>query len=255
MSEPLVCCVMLTRDRPEMAARAVRCFREQTYGNKRLLIWDNGKEAEAAWFEGDDGEHVCTMPAIPFSIGAMRNFAAQYTAGKRQPQILIHWDDDDYSHPNRIAEQVALLQSSGAEAVGYRELLFWRTDSAQSATISLTLPKEEAWIWSHPAKTYCAGTSLCYWRETWERRPFPDLPTGIGPERSGRGEETAWLREVKSVAVKSIINTGTIADNEPRLIASIHASNARHYKGIEKMPGAWRRAPEWDAYARNVMAL
>ena len=40
--------------------------------------------------------------------------------------ILIHWDDDDYSHPNRIAEQVALLKSSGADVVGFSEMLSWR---------------------------------------------------------------------------------------------------------------------------------
>ena len=43
--------------------------------------------------------------------------------------ILVHLDDDDYSHPNRIAEQVVLLQSSGADCVGYREMLFWQNRS------------------------------------------------------------------------------------------------------------------------------
>jgi hypothetical protein len=38
MSEPTVCCIMLTKDRPALAARAVRCFRQQTYERKRLLI-------------------------------------------------------------------------------------------------------------------------------------------------------------------------------------------------------------------------
>ena len=60
----------------------------------------------------------------------LRNFAGEANGPAWMPEILIHWDDDDYSHPNRIAEQVALLQSSGADAtVGFREMLFWREDA------------------------------------------------------------------------------------------------------------------------------
>ncbi len=40
MPEPLVCCVMLTRDRPEMVKRAVDSFRSQTYKRKKLLIYN-----------------------------------------------------------------------------------------------------------------------------------------------------------------------------------------------------------------------
>lgn len=51
--DPTVCAILLTCDRPELAAKAVECFRKQTYGNKTLLIWDSGGDEKwaAAWHE------------------------------------------------------------------------------------------------------------------------------------------------------------------------------------------------------------
>ena len=49
---------MLTRDRPEMAKRAVASFRAQTYGNKLLLIYDTSTveisdNFPEDWYEDD----------------------------------------------------------------------------------------------------------------------------------------------------------------------------------------------------------
>ena len=131
---PTVCAVMLTADRPELAKRAVECFRRQTYPNKTLLIYDTGT---------DDAEDCpADYPLIIWipeearrrTIGELRNAANSHIEGVEVhlesgttkdcgavgiihwADIIIHWDDDDYSHPNRIAEQVALLQSSGPTA-------------------------------------------------------------------------------------------------------------------------------------------
>src|SRR5258708_3294771 len=105
MNLPAVAAVMLCHGRDEMAQRAIRSFTLQDCENKKhLLIWNN------------DG----TKP-----IGTLRNEAnAQVDA-----DIICHFDSDDWSHPNRIAEQIAQLQSSGAECVGYNEMLFWDTAS------------------------------------------------------------------------------------------------------------------------------
>ena len=45
----------LTKDRPEMLARAVDCFRRQTYKDKWLLILDTG--APSVLYESDDVYH------------------------------------------------------------------------------------------------------------------------------------------------------------------------------------------------------
>src|ERR1700722_13426498 len=136
---------MLTRDRPEMAARAVRSFREQTHPNKCLVRAEPiGQHVRGLVTEPGD-QSVGYRDEPRRSIGWIRNEAAFYAD---KDSILIHFDDDDWAHRSRIAEQVECLQSSGADAVGYSQTLFWDTTK-----------EPEAWI-------YCGapiGASLCYW--------------------------------------------------------------------------------------------
>lgn len=258
MADPTVCAVMLTRDRPEYARRAVAAFRAQTYLNKWLLVWDTG---DPAWFDEFRGSNQMQQwtpqGASGATIPALRN-TANMSAGKRD--IFAHWDDDDYSHPNRIAEQVALLQASGAECVGYREMLFWRErernaipdPNQPSAHVHIEYPGE-AWLYSNPDPTYCLGTSLCYWRSVWERRPFPERN---GPNPRTRGEDREWLREVKSVGYSFLVLASDEAGNvtSPRMIARIHAGNAQHYSAaMMAASNSWRRVPQWDEHCRKVM--
>lgn len=267
MNEPLVCAIMLTRDRPAMAKRAVESFRAQTYANKSLLIWDTGPDHEVRWLAREfrvAEESIHHVEDVPdFSIGELRNRANDWPHA-READIIVHWDDDDWSHPNRIAEQVALLQSSGADAVGYREMLFWRdiqlserdvygADGDPSRPCDVI---EEAWLYSHSRPDYALGTSLCYWRKTWERKPFPDLPKGPG----ATGEDHEWRQGLRVVSESS---SGYMTDEgpgvEPRMIASIHGGNSSKAYDIEALLAKgnkqWRRVPEWDAYCCFRMAL
>ena len=256
---PTVCAVMLTADRPEMARRAVECFRAQTYPAKRLLTYNTG-DGELYWDYDPFIAHHRYRPVGTHRgdepIGAIRNWANE----EAQADILIHWDDDDYSHPNRIAEQVALLQSSGADAVGYREMLFWR----EAATVVNWKERAanhesqlgEAWLYSNLNPSYCLGTSLCYWRKTWERKPF---------EATSQGEDFAFCAGLKTVSVTSIFDVHNDpfveclpngdADKTPRMIATIHSGNTSVAYRTELMRQAeeWQRVPEWDDYARKVM--
>lgn len=276
--EPTVCAVMLTRDRPELAKRAVECFRAQTYPNKRLYIFDTGRGLGAvdALPDGYQEFNIVYHRGLTESdmaIGGLRNranwWAVRPTAmSEPDGDVLIHWDDDDWSHPNRIAEQVALLQASGADVVGYNEMLFWRT------LPGLFVGRGEAWLYSNPKPpAYALGTSLCYWRKTWERHHFPNETQGV---------EDHWLREKNVVAMSSLgvplfsceaIPTGESAGyetfrpgpvqyrtggDEPRMIARIHGGNTSNgYKleeYVEKGSKEWKRVPEWDAAVRGILA-
>ena len=149
-----------------------------------------------------------------------------------KPDILIHWDDDDWSHPNRIAEQVALLQASQCDVVGYNRVLFWRS------------VEQQAWVYDNHDPRYCVGSSLAYWRRTWERKPFT---------ATSQGEDVAFITGLKSRGVDSII------EGQPRLIARIHEGNTSTaynigvMKAIERQGGEWKRAPEWVSYCRATM--
>jgi hypothetical protein len=252
-NDPLVCAIMLTRDRPEMAARAVRSFREQTYRNRVLAVLDTGNdpcgtdewllEDMMTWsLQPSHNEDIRGL-ARRKSIGALRNEVCDWAAHGPTPipEIFITWDDDDWSHAARIAEQVALLQSSGAACVGYSQALFWDT---------VTPPAGQAWIYSgNPI-----GASFCYWRETWEALPFEDV---------SRGEDDRFWRALrvagKKVETFSGLVAPSLADNDyPRMIHHIHGGNTwvpDYAKAAAHGSNNWRRAPEFDEYCRERMAL
>jgi hypothetical protein len=112
------------------------------------------------------------------------------------------------------------------------------------------LPLGEAWLFhNHPSPAYCIGSSLAYWRKTWEARPFPDLPKGKG----STGEDTEWLKGVDSLGVDSV--RAYQGFGGPRMICSIHGGNtSTQYETIGESR-SWKRVPEWDEHCRKVMAL
>jgi hypothetical protein len=270
-AEPTVCAVMLTRDRLEYARRAVEAFRAQTYDpiKRLLLIFNTGGKSLAPLLPGE-AEVMFGIPPVGWTIGQLRNEANAIARGDVfahwDGDVFAHWDDDDLSHPNRIAEQVALLQASGADCVGYREMLFWREcrfceggrgnvlpecpECGLKYDPSRITPVGEAYLYSNPDPTYCLGTSLCYWRRAWERNPFSERN---GPNPRERGEDREFLRGVDSMGVSSVQFGGVTW--EPRMIARIHAGNARHYPVDElvKNSDSWRRVPEWDDHCRTIM--
>jgi hypothetical protein len=202
-------------------------------------------------------EYICVSAVKGKTIGYMRNLCVEQARG----EIIVHADDDDYSHPMRLAEQVALLQSSDSECVGYRECAFWDTRlevgkrKAQAFVrgdgpcigVSAPLPGE-AWVYRSPDPRYAIGASLMYWRKTWERVPFPDKNVG---------EDQHFTMRVKTVGVSGL-RFPDIADSvgapcEPRLICGIHGSNSADYRKFSKQ--SWRREPALDEICRTRMAL
>ena len=243
--EPLVACVMLTKDRPELAWRAIECFRAQTYKHRTLLIWNTGTSEEIECGCGSLCFHA-VAPDEGLTIGALRNAANAFRTGYGVPDILIHWDDDDWSHPNRIAEQVALLQNSRADVVGYNEMLFWR-----SVLDSRGHPGE-AWLYRKRSNTYALGTSLCYWRRVWEAKKFPDLPR---PGAGAASEDREWSQGLNVRAVSSLVVPYEKPDG-PRMIARIHGANSMPYnieQTIEDGGIEWSRAAEWDERIREIL--
>jgi hypothetical protein len=232
-----------------MTRQAVESFRAQTYPNKKLVVWDTSAERGEylGWLEPPVLH--CYPAAMP-TIGELRNHAND-NATRLGIDIICHWDSDDWSGPTRIAEQVALLQSSGAECVGYNELLFWREPGKYQCGHMpgplgmhpvFRLHDGEAWLYSHGSPAL--GTSLAYWRKTWERRPFPALMTG---------EDAAFIEGLNLHSVSSLSVPG-----EPRMIARIHSGNtSKAYNpdlmaACERQGNVWKRVPSFDDICRSA---
>lgn len=247
--------------------RAVTSFRNQTYQNKRLFILDTGDKEfpimqedgiYAEYFGHDQRPGLCVLTRGT-TIGALRNLANGY-AETLHADIIVHFDDDDFSHPRRIEEQVALLVASGKECVGYNEMLFWRDGEPgfKPGPTGSPIPdpehdqQSEAWLFQNKSPRYSLGTSLCYWRSTWEKHPFPDKM---------RGEDYDFVYGCDSAGCSSLAETPRSLwpdrppgwEPEPRMIASIHAGNG--VRVDQRAPHHWMRVPNFDAHCRSVMSL
>ena len=236
-SLPMVAAVMLVNGRHEMVAHAVQSFMGQTYPQCRryLIIWDTGEPHYAPPFVYDPcGIEIWHRQAVP-TIGALRNAAIT----EARSEVIVTFDSDDWSASTRIAEQVETLQSSSADLVGYNELLFWDISRIPKHQPFEFEPPGEAWLYTGAAHEPC-GTSLAFWRTTWQRHHFAEDRT--------RGEDLAFCREVGFRKIKSVSGIGE--DGEPRLIATAHAGN-----GIRiKCEGPnWKRVPQFDQRCREIM--
>jgi hypothetical protein len=123
-------------------------------------------------------------------IGEKRNYAASRAAGA----AICHWDDDDWSEPGRIDDQVQRLKT--CEVTGYHTMKF--TDGGN-------------W-WKYTATpTYAVGTSLCYWKTWWQAHPFQTLNIG---------EDNAFVAE--AAAAQKLVSV----DGIDQMHATIHTGNS-----------------------------
>jgi glycosyltransferase involved in cell wall biosynthesis len=154
----LVSAIMPTAGRPEMAARAVQGFLAQMWPDKELVIVDDQKRPSFPnGIEHPLVRYFCF--AGPFEIGGKRNLCCGRAAG----EFIAHWDDDDYSTPDRLSDQLQRLTESGKAVTGYHSMRF--TDG-------------QRWWKYHGTLDYALGTSLCYRKDWWQVNKFPSLQVG-----------------------------------------------------------------------------
>lgn len=92
-------------------------------------------------------------------IGTKRNFGCRRAMGT----IVAHWDDDDWSEPGRLSDQIGRLTETGRAVTGYHSMRF--TDGVQ-------------WWQYEGVPNYALGTSLCYRLDYWKSHNFPAVQVG-----------------------------------------------------------------------------
>ena len=131
---PLVSALLITKERPQLAMRAVQCFLAQTYPKKELVIIDEGDHR----FQRE----VSTLanPTIRYfrnehktNLGSLRNRAVRLARG----EYVCQWDDDDLYHPQKISYQLAACRHYAADACFLlREML-----QSGAATLGVSNPR------------------------------------------------------------------------------------------------------------------
>lgn len=212
-ASPKVICFCPTRNRRAWLPAAIACFELQTYRNAELLIVADGERVDDLVPFNDPRITLMSVADVPFPADKF-NLACSYAKG----DILIKWDDDDWSAPNRVADQVLLMERSGKALVGYHSMLF--TDGA-------------AWWRYRGAAGWAFGTSLCFTREWWLKNPFrSDVQRGHAVKV---GSDNIFCG--KAAAQKQIFTI----DGGCSMVASIHEANTsrRTFEGSN-----WSRLKE-----------
>ncbi len=216
-----ISCVMPTADRLRFVPAAIECFLMQMWHGAELVIVDDGRRSCEHLVPIHPRIHYVHYDRPRLSTGAKRNLANQFTTG----DVIIHWDDDDWSHPDRIGRQIAFLQDSGKQVVGYHDMLYYREKDGAAFHFSDLEFRPNA-----------AGSSLCYFRSWWKQHPFADRKTA---------EDFLFCANAHGH------NQLAAEDNAGMLVARSHGTNTcqppfgtRKYPGmpVDKLPLAFRQS-------------
>jgi len=187
----------------------VGSFLSQTWPNKELIIIDDGDDNIADLLPLNCGLIRYYRPRGKRNIPVKRNLCAEQANGK----LIAHFDDDDWSAPERLDIQFRMLTASKARITGFRNLLFWDQINRKG--------------WKYMgAEGYACGTSFFYTKDFWKDTPFKeDVPLGSDNEMiyaARRAKESATF------------------DGERLMVARLHSrhSNSHDINGENYKPAA-----------------
>ena len=119
MTQPLVSCLMVTKNRARLARRALHCLAHQTWQNKELVIIDDGDEDYepmlAEYRQSFPIHYHRIQPEPSTYLGQLRNLSLSRANG----EFLVQWDDDEWYHPERIERQMRAI-ADGLDVVVLR---------------------------------------------------------------------------------------------------------------------------------------
>lgn len=204
---PRVSCLMVTKNRPPLAWRAVQCFWQQSWPQRELVILDDGEDDTLArWIAAAADPRIVhrRLPAGTMTLGALRNLAVATATG----DYLAQWDDDDLSAPDRLELQLAVVLALRTDACLLERQSIWWPDQRRLAVSC-------ARLWE--GSMLCARASL---------PPYPD---------QAKGEDTP--------AVERVVREGRVAllDRPDLFVYVFHGANtfeAAHWDAH------WRAAGE-----------
>jgi ADP-heptose:LPS heptosyltransferase/2-polyprenyl-3-methyl-5-hydroxy-6-metoxy-1,4-benzoquinol methylase len=212
--ETLVSCIMPTSDRPTFVAQSIHYFLAQDYQAKELILVDDGVQSINDAFCSDKRIRYLRLTAKT-PVGQKRNLAVAAAKGN----LIVHWDDDDWSAPWRLSYQVKELLASGADICGLNKIYFYSPF------------QEKAWEYVYPAcrRPWAYGASLAYRKSFWEKHPF--APVAVGEDTrfvwSDGGAKIQVLSDPRFLV--AVVHDGNTSPKrlsdpryQPRPVQSVH---------------------------------
>jgi glycosyltransferase involved in cell wall biosynthesis len=218
---PLISCLMVTKNRANLAKISISCFLNQTYPNKELVIVDDGESSELQEFVRQLNHPQIShyhLPSQGLTLGELRNISVAKATGS----YLSQWDDDDLSDPSRLESQMTAIRSLKADGCFLDTLYMWWPDRQR-------LIESRRRIWE--------GTLVC------RKDIFPVYPS------LRRGEDT----EVVQLLLE---NHRIAAINRPHLyLYGIHQNNTWNAEHFDAHWQVARTKFEDDAYLKILQKL
>lgn len=220
-TQPLISCLCVTHRRVPMLRRAVHCFLAQTWSARELLVLhedgDHGTRDFLAQLAHPQVRSLVVPEQPHLALGAKRQISVQAARG----DYIATWDDDDWSAPTRLAEQMRVIEVTGRPACTLDRWIVFDQRLGQA--------------WLSQSRTWEA--SLLALRSALP--PYPALE---------RGEDLAVLTEL-------IRRTQVATLRQPHLyVYTYHGANAgprAHFKRNIFAPAT----PLAPAFAQRVAAL
>jgi hypothetical protein len=141
-----------------MSLTALDCWKQQTWPEKELIILDDQDDPSFLVPPGEPGVRYYKGPKL--TVGAKR----EWLCSKANGEAIIHFDSDDWSAPDRIAQQMEFLKT-GKPMSGYHSILFW--DMRHSV----------GYRWKG-SEGFTCGAGMCYTRDFWRKQHFRDVKFG-----------------------------------------------------------------------------
>ncbi|HEX5262988.1 MAG TPA: glycosyltransferase [Phenylobacterium sp.] len=190
---PRISAIMPTANRRRFVPSAIAAFLAQGREDAELVILDDGADSVADLIPGDPRIRYHREDA-PRVIGDKRNRLCALAQG----EIIVHWDDDDWHAPDRLARQLAAIEETGADIVGLDRIAFLSDDG------------REAWDYQWQGRGHWVyGASLAFRRAFWARHPFPAIRAG---------EDTRFVLDAGDAHVHAM-------PDRDWLVARVHAGN------------------------------
>ena len=119
MNTPLVSCLTATYGRPILLGEAIKCFLDQNYDNKELIILNDQTGVKLVLDKDYPNIQLINYPTRFNSLGEKRNYLKSLGKG----EYFCIWDDDDLYPPHRISESVKLIQITKYDMVKAKSAL------------------------------------------------------------------------------------------------------------------------------------
>lgn len=181
--------------------RLIKIFLEQDYKDKTLLIGLDSLEGVDLSYLGEDSNVFTFYEGKKETIGVKRNRLVKGAKG----EIIIHMDDDDWYAPDFITRSVNHLLNTKAAITGLSKAYFYK-------------PHTNMWLYEKNFKQpYVIGSGMCFHKEVWSKKPFPD---------TNSGEDLEFQANAGKVIAHEYIDG---------FMAMIHGNNTASHKAVAGM--------------------